>query len=78
MLYFCCGANNNVVFGNVFMNNSQWNADDSLNNQWDDGTHGNYWDDYNGSDADGDGIGDTPYYISNGKNEDRYPLMEAS
>jgi nitrous oxidase accessory protein len=77
-LYFCCGANNNIVYGNIFMNNSQWNADDSLNNQWDDGTHGNYWDDYNGSDADGDGIGDTPYHISDGKNEDRYPLMEAS
>ena len=36
---------------------------------------GNYWDDYTGTDADGDGIGDTPYSIDFDK--DNYPLMES-
>ena len=35
---------------------------------------GNYWCDYTGSDADNDGIGDTPYIIDHDK--DHYPLME--
>ena len=35
---------------------------------------GNYWSDYKGSDADKDGIGDTPYIIDGDKDE--YPLIE--
>jgi len=42
---------------------------------WDDGEEGNYWSDYNGTDADGDGIGDTPYVIDV-QNKDRHPLMQ--
>jgi parallel beta-helix repeat protein len=44
-------------------------------NLWDDGypSGGNYWSDYNGTDANHDGIGDTSYVID-AKNTDHYPL----
>ena len=42
---------------------------------WDDGKEGNYWSDYTGTDANTDGIGDTPYIID-ALNQDRYPLMQ--
>lgn len=46
----------------------------SLGNVWDNGSEGNYWSDYNGTDSNQDGIGDTPYIIDE-SNTDRYPLM---
>jgi len=51
-----------------------WIPNSSIN-IWDDGIEGNYWEDYNGSDGNGDGIGDNPYLI-HGSNVDNYPLME--
>jgi parallel beta-helix repeat protein len=82
-LYFCCGGSDNIIFSNIFINNSEWHAKGYPINKWDDGTHGNYWDDYNGTDIDGDGIGDIPYeiigYINQDDiNMDRFPIIELS
>jgi hypothetical protein len=43
---------------------------------WDDGypSGGNFWSDYNGTDINKDGVGDTPYIIG-ADNIDHYPLM---
>jgi len=76
-MYVLNTINDNIFYHNNFINNTK-NAIDEGNNTWDNDypSGGNYWDDYTGNDIDGDGIGDTPYTIPGGDNEDRYPLME--
>lgn len=77
-MFFCCGAKTNTMFHNTFMHNDEANAIDALNNQWDNGTTGNYWDDYTekypAAIQQGD-VWDTPYKISQGENIDRFPLV---
>ncbi|MCG2783020.1 MAG: right-handed parallel beta-helix repeat-containing protein [Candidatus Altiarchaeales archaeon] len=63
------------AYHNNLINNSM-NAFDNWPNSWDNGLEGNYWDDYNGTDLDGDGIGDSFYNISGGETQDNYPLMQ--
>jgi hypothetical protein len=70
---------NNIFYHNTFVNNNKnvgcnWQIN-GIGNSWDNGIEGNYWDDYNGTDANGDGIGDTPYIIDE-NNQDNFPLME--
>jgi nitrous oxidase accessory protein NosD len=43
---------------------------------WDDGREGNFWSDYNGTDSNYDGIGDSPYVIDS-LNLDRFPLLQS-
>jgi parallel beta-helix repeat protein len=55
----------NILYNNNFINNEEL-VKNSVNNKanfWDNGFEGNYWSTYNGTDSDGDGIGDSPYPI---------------
>jgi len=73
-MYFEMKAFNNIIYQNNFVNNAlQVFADTDSVNSWDKGEEGNYWDNYNGTDGEGNGIGDTPYII-NENNQDNYPL----
>ena len=70
---FLVWSADNTIYLNNFINNTL-QAYSDLVNTWDNGCQGNYWSDYNGTDLDVDGIGDTPYIIDE-NNTDRYPLM---
>jgi len=74
-IYFEMQAFNNTIYHNNVVNNAlQVFADTDSVNSWDNGVEGNYWSNYNGTDNDGDGIGDTLYVIDE-NNQDYYPLM---
>ena len=66
---------NNTFYHNNFVSqDSHFSIDAVAHNVWDNGFEGNFWSSYNGSDFNGDGIGDSPYVID-ANNVDRYPLM---
>jgi parallel beta-helix repeat protein len=79
-------ADNNTVYQNNFVGNTYqvvgglepiWSGGSGTRYsvcQWCNGSVGNYWSDYNGTDQNGDGIGDVTYVI-NEANSDEYPLM---
>lgn len=70
-------ASDNQIYHNNFISNTYqaYRFQNVSVNFWDEGplSGGNFWDDYNELDGDGDGIGDTPYTIDS-NNTDNYPL----
>lgn len=69
-------AGSNTFYHNNIINNKEQLREryekPPSGNIWDNGAEGNYWSDYNGTDVNGDGIGDTntPH-----QGVDNYPLM---
>ena len=71
----CLTGEDNFIYHNNFINNeNQTQMLESYHNDWNNTYEGNYWSNYNGTDPDQDGTGDTPYLID-GKNQDNHPLM---
>ena len=59
---------NNIIYENNFIQNTAnavvpWIDGPPPGNNWDNGTVGNYWSDYNGTELDNSGLGGTPYII---------------
>jgi parallel beta-helix repeat protein len=74
-------SSGNSICSNYFINVTQQILDTEMGaglpseNSWDNGAEGNYWSDYVGADADGDGIGDSPHRLYE-NNQDNHPLMD--
>ena len=74
------GSSNNIISNNDYVNNTiQFSANEDYYLTWG-GSHStntidrNYWSNYNGTDANRDGIGDTPFIIDS-YNKDNNPVM---
>ncbi len=68
--------NTNNVY--TYDSTNTWNSKEKITYTYNGSTYtnylGNYWDDYNGTDTDKDGVGDAPHSINSDK--DNFPLME--
>ncbi len=72
-------SDNSIIYYNYFIGNTINAQDSGANNQWDNGSLGNYWDDYGlkgGVDLDDNGLGDTDYDVPGTSNDDRFPIWD--
>jgi len=80
VLIAASSSKDNTVIHNNFVDNvNQAAVEGAPANFWHNGAEGNYWSDYNGTDTDGDGIGDTggcPGSCTPVHSVDWYPLVE--
>ncbi|MFX1569612.1 MAG: nitrous oxide reductase family maturation protein NosD [Promethearchaeota archaeon] len=68
-------STNNLIYKNKFIGNHMNARDDGIGNRWDNDIIGNYWDDYQGMDANDNGIGDIPYFIEGtAESQDNFPI----
>jgi hypothetical protein len=65
---------NNRIYHNNFASIDMEAHCENSTSIWDNCLEGNFWSDYNGTDGNQDGIGDTPYVIDE-NDTDHYPLM---
>lgn len=73
----------NLFSYNFFIGNGRHAYDDGLDNNWNSSVIGNYWDNYTGTDANNDGIGDTAYilhpeWLPGKKINDSLPIYDVS
>ena len=87
-IHLCSSSNNNIHLNNFIDNTDDnfysydsatiWNSTEKISYVYNGSTYknylGNYWSDYNGTDADNNGVGDTSYNID--FDSDSYPLMK--
>ena len=77
-IYLCNFINNTYNVAYLYSSTSTWNSTEKITYTYNGKPYtnylGNYWDDYTGSDSNGDGIGDTPYSVDS--DADYYPLMQ--
>jgi parallel beta-helix repeat protein len=76
-----CKGNINVYYNDFINNNVSFSKNQNINKDYlnsyyfDNGTQGNYWSNYDGTDINNDGIGDTPYTLA-GNSTDYFPLVK--
>jgi hypothetical protein len=72
-------SHSNLIYHNTFANTllfieTRNSTRFTPRNSWDNGLEGNYWNSYEGVDANQDGTGDTPFIVGE-NNVDNHPLM---